>query len=361
MITFETFIFIAVLFIVVGGVVVYLVTSQIKKLQGTLKNDENSVLMEWLKEMKGSVDKNSDVLEKQLKEQRTTIEEQMQSQRLAMNQQTKLIWERLDNASEVIRNVQKQIGGIQEFGTDIKDLSNILKSPKLRGGLGEQLLYDILANSLPNDRFKTQYSFKDGTKCDAAVFTDKGIIPIDAKFSAENFKAMLTADAQDQRDRLKKTFVADVKRRVDETSKYILPEEGTSEQAIMYIPSENIYYELIVNTPEIDEYARQKNVVLASPNTISYFLRVLLIAFQQQELQTHAGEILKSLAGIRLEAEKFNGDLGVLEGHISDTYKSMDKVKVKFMRLFGKIEGVQALGQAEQQPLLDAPDTDDEI
>jgi DNA recombination protein RmuC len=312
--------------------------------------------MEWLKEMKVSVEKNSDVLEKQLKDQRSTLEEQLQNQRHAMTQQTKLIWERLDNASEVIRNVQKQIGGIQEFGTDIKDLSNILKSPKLRGGLGEQLLYDILASALPNDRFKTQYAFKDGTKCDAAVFTDKGIIPIDAKFSAENFKAMVVAETQEQRDKIKKTFINDIKKRIDETSKYILPEEGTSEQAIMYIPSENIYYELIVNTPEIEEYAKQKSVVLASPNTISYFLRVLLIAFQQKELQKHAGEILKSLAGISLEAEKFNGDLGVLEGHISDTYKSMDKVKVKFMRLFGKIESVQALGQAEQQPLLDSAD-----
>src|SRR3990172_4471638 len=114
-------------------------------------------MLAQLKKMQGSVQKNADVLERELKEQRQTLDTQMRSQREAMNQQTKLIWERLDNSSEVIRNVQKQLGGIEEFGKDMKDLSNILKSPKLRGGLGEQFLYDILQRFLPHDHFKTQY------------------------------------------------------------------------------------------------------------------------------------------------------------------------------------------------------------
>ncbi len=310
--------------------------------------------MEWLKEMKGSVDKSSDVLEKQLSQQRGTLDEQMKGHREAMNAQTKLIWERLDASQDVIRTVQKQLGGIQEFGNDMKDLSNVLKSPKLRGGLGEQFLYEILESFLPHDHFKTQYKFKDGAVCDAVVFTEKGIIPIDSKFPMENFAAMLKADAQSERDKLKRVFIGDVKKKIEEiATKYILPEEGTTHQAIMYIPSENVYYELIVNTPEIESYAKEKNVVMASPNTLSYFLKVLLVAFHQQNLEKHAGEVLKALDGIKLEASKFNDDLDVLEKHISNGYKSMDGIRTKFSRLFNKIDKIQVIDDTEQKKLLE--------
>ena len=239
---------------------------------------------------------------------------------------------------------------------EFKDLSNVLKSPKLRGGLGEQFLYDILANSLPQDLFRVQYKFKNGAVCDAVIFTDRGIIPVDSKFPMENFKAMVTCDSDIDRDKFKKVFVMDVKKRIDEIAeKYILPEEETTEQAVMYVPSENIFYELIVNSPQIEEYAKAKNIVIASPNTFSYFVKIILIAYQSKSLEKHAGVILKAISGIRVEAEKFEDDLDVLERHISNGYKSMDNVKTKFGRLFGKIESVQVLDpikEEEQSPLL---------
>lgn len=170
----------------------------------------------------------------------------------------------------------------------------------------------------------------------------------------ENFAAMLKAESQEERDRLKKVFISDVKKKVDEiATKYILPEEGTTHQAVMYIPSENVYYELIVNTPDVEEYCKNKNVVMASPNTLSYFLKVLLVAFHQHELEKHAGEVLKALDGIKLEAEKFNEELGVLEKHISNGYKAMDGIRMKFSRLFNKIENVQMIGGEEQKKLLE--------
>jgi DNA recombination protein RmuC len=339
----QNIILIVLLFSGFMAAMTYYIVSQLKKVKEDLKGKEDDVLTQWLRDMKGSVDKNSDVIERQLKDQRE-----------AMNQQTKLIWERLDISSEVVRSVQKQLGGLQEFGTDMKDLSNILKSPKLRGGLGEQFLYEILENFLPKDLFKTQYKFRDGSTCDAAVFTDKGIIPIDSKFPMENFKAMITAQTQEERDKFKKVFVSDVKKRIDEiSSKYILPEEKTTDQAIMYIPSENVYYELIVNTPEIEDYCHRKNIIMASPNTLSYFLKVLLVGYQQHELEKHAGEILKALAGIKIEAGKFNEELGVLERHVSNSYKSMDNVKGRFGKLFGKIESVESIEEPEQKKLLE--------
>lgn len=334
-----------IFFILIAGMILFLgyyLSSQLKKSQ-----KEDTTLVEWLKSMEGKIENNKDVLEKNLKDQRDTLNQQL-------SQQTKFISERLEKSSDVIREVQKQLGGIQEFGTDMKDLSNILRSPKLRGGLGEQFLYEILENFLPKDLYKTQYKFKDGNICDAVVFTDKGIIPIDSKFPMENFKAMITAETQIERDKFKKIFVGDVKKRIEEiSSKYILPEEKTTDQAIMYVPSENVYYELVVNTPEIEDFSKAKNIVMASPNTLSYFLKVLLVAYQQHELQKHTGEILKALAGIKVEASKFNEDLDVLERHISNSYKSMDGVKSKFTRLFGKIEKAQAIDKDEEKKLLE--------
>jgi len=346
----QTFVLFIIIILGVIGSVAYYFLTQMKKGQKT----EDSVLMEWLKEMKGTVEKNTEVLERQLKDQRTSLEEQLKNQRLTMTEQTKFISERLEKSQDVIREVQKQLGGIQEFGTDMKDLSNILKSPKLRGGLGEQFLYEILENFLPKDLYKTQYKFRDGDTCDAVVFTDKGIIPIDSKFPMENFKLMVTAETQVDRDRHKKVFITDVKKRIEEiSSKYILPEEKTTDQAIMYVPSENVFYELVVNTPEIDEFARSKNIILTSPNTLTYFLKVLLVAYQQHELEKHAGKILKALAGIKVEAAKFNEDLDVLGRHISNSYKSMDGVKTRFTKLFGKIENVQEIEPEKEKPLLE--------
>ena len=359
MLSLETFILILLALAVAVFVIVFFLTSQIKRLKKDIQSDENVVLMEWLKDMKTSVEKNADTLERQLNVQRSTLEEQLKNQRAAMNQQTKLIWERLDNAQDVIKGVQNQLGGIQEFGKDIKDLSNVLKSPKLRGGLGEQFLYDILANTLPHDLYRTQFKFKNGDTCDAVILTEKGLIPIDSKFPMENFKAMVTLETELDRERAKKMFVSDVKKRVDEIAfKYILPEEQTTEQAVMYIPSESVFYEIIVNMPQIEEYCKHKNVIMTSPNTFSYLLKVILVAYQQHELAKHANEILKALGGIRVEAEKFEDDLGVLERHISNSYKSMDNVKLKFGRLFGKIENAHAIEPKEQTVLLDGTEAD---
>lgn len=343
----------------------YFLLTQIKKIKEDVKGDSEGVLMEWLKDMKSSVEKSSEMVQKQLTDQRNTLDQslknqsdtlhnQLKGQREAMNEQTKLIWQRLDNAQDVIRNVQTQLGGIQEFGKDIKDLSNVLKSPKLRGGLGEQFLYDVLANSLPQDLYKTQYKFKDGNICDAVILTSGGIIPIDAKFSMENFKLMLTCETEEDRDKARKAFFSDVKKRIDEiSSKYILPEEGTVEQAVMYIPAENVYYEIILNFPQLEDYCRQKGVFVTSPNTFSSFLKVILAGYQKHQLQKHAGDILKALAGIKIEAEKFSDELCVLEKHVSNSYKSMDNVKAKYNRLFGKIEGAHQLEEKEQMPLLE--------
>lgn len=267
-----------------------------------------------------------------------------------MQNQAKVLWERLDNASKVIGGVQKQLGSIEEFGKDMKDLSNVLKSPKLRGGLGEQFLYDIIGDTLPKDFYATQYKFKNGAICDAVIFSANGIIPIDSKFSMENYKAMVDSDNDKDRESYRKEFTKDVKKRIDEiATKYILPDEGTTEQAVMYIPSESIYYELITNNQPVIEYSNQKKVVLSSPNTITFLLKTILIAYKQTQLNKSATEIMRSLDGLLVEGNKFNEELEVLEGHVVRTSKSMENVKSRYGKLFGKMEKMHELEPTDQK------------
>jgi len=336
--------------LLLGGAVVaviYFISSQLRSLKTDLGGKgSDPALLELLKDMRGSVDKSSESMDRRLKDQRDS-----------MDRQNKILGERLDNAARVIGDVQKNLGGLEKFGRDVEDLAHVLKSPKLRGGLGEQLLYEILTNYLPKDLYQIQYKFRDGAVCDAVIFLDKGIIPVDSKFSMENFKMMVSADGDIDKAAAKKEFIKDVKKRIDEIAdKYILPGEGTTDWAVMYIPSENSFYELTVNTPEVADYAQKRSVFLTSPNTFTYFVKTVMVAHRQNELAEHAGEILAALSGIRTEAAKFDTELGVLDGHIVRTSKAMDNVRGKFGKLFGKIEAVQALEGDEpgpQVPLLE--------
>lgn len=338
----ETLLIILIIILISG--VFYLIYINLKDKKDDSQDKQIQVILEWMKDMKGSMEKTSESMERKLKEQNE-----------AMQNQSKVLWERLDNASKVIGGVQKQLGSIEEFGKDMKDLSNVLKSPKLRGGLGEQFLYDILSDSLPKEFYEIQYKFKNGSVCDAVIFSSNGIIPIDSKFSMENYQAMLTADNDKDRESYKKTFTKDVEKRIDEiASKYILPDEGTTDQAVMYVPSESIYYELITNNQKIVEYSNKRKVVLSSPNTITFLLKTILIAYKQSQLNKSANEILKSLDGLIVEGNKFNEELETLEGHITRSAKSMDNVKNKYGKLFGKIEKMHEIeGVTEDKKLLE--------
>jgi len=317
-----------ILILILLGGVGYLLYINLNNKKDDSQDKQIQVILEWMKDMKGSMEKTSESMERKLKEQNE-----------AMQNQSKVLWERLDNASKVIGGVQKQLGSIEEFGKDMKDLSNVLKSPKLRGGLGEQFLYDILSDSLPKEFYEVQYKFKNGAICDAVIFSSNGIIPIDSKFSMENYQAMSNSDNDKDRETYRKIFTKDVEKRIDEiASKYILPDEGTTDQAVMYVPSESIYYELITNNQKIIEYSNKKKVVMSSPNTITFLLKTILIAYKQSQLNKSANEILKSLDGLIVEGNKFNEELETLEGHIVRSAKSMDNVKNKYGKLFGKIE-----------------------
>ena len=209
------------------------------KLSELGKNKPDQALLEWLKTMQSTITNSSSQTVRTLQEN------------------TKQLNERLDTAARVIRDVEKEVGQMSEIGRSMRELQDFLKSPKLRGNIGEQVLKDLIAQMFPKSSFHLQYEFKSGEKVDAAIQTDAGILPIDSKFPMENYQKMVKATEKQEREIFEKDFVRDVKKHIDAISKkYILPSEGTMDFALMYIPSESVYYE-IVNQIEVLDYARQ--------------------------------------------------------------------------------------------------------
>jgi DNA recombination protein RmuC len=243
---------------------------------------------------------------------------------------TGLINQRLDSATQIMASVQKNLGEMSEVGRGIKSLQEFLQSPKLRGGLGEQVLGDMIGQTFPKNAFHLQYSFRSGVKVDAALKTEAGILCIDSKFPMENFEAMVRGEPG-----AKTAFASDVKRHISAISqKYILPDEGTMDFALMFIPSESVYYE-VATTPELMKFAQEERVYPVSPNTLYAHLQVLLLSFQGQELEAKSREVFKLLLAIGKDYAKIEENMGVLNRHVTNAYNQLGNVS----------QGLNALGQ----------------
>jgi DNA recombination protein RmuC len=249
---------------------------------------------------------------------------------------------RLDEQSRQMAAAAKSLGEFSEIGRSMKDLQSFLASPKVRGGLGEQVLKQLLDESLPKQSFNLQYSFRSGAKVDAAIKTASGIIPIDSKFPLENFKKMI------EDKNFEKDFQRDVKNRIDEIAqKYILPDEGTVDFAIMYVPSESVYYE-IVNSNLMD-YAYRQRVMPVSPSTFYAFLRSVLLSFEGQKIAAEIKTIQQALRAIHTETSKFADLLSTLQSHVNNSYSAMNRVANQFVHLSAKIEGTKTLKSREEK------------
>lgn len=301
----------------------FVLYQQIKKLTDSKNSDETTKLLSQLvSDMRGSMDKTTD----------------------SMVRQTSAINQRLDRAAEVISTVSKSVGEMTEIGRGMKDLQEFLRSPKMRGQIGEAVLKDILGQALPKQHFHLQYAFKGGEIVDAALQLEQGIIPIDAKFPMENFRKMTKSQDEKETTIHRKAFVADVKKHIDAiSSKYIRPQEGTLDFALMYIPSEPVYYEMISNAPELDDYAYRKRVRPVSPSTMFAYLRVIIMSLEGSKIEAQAGQILAALREISDETDKFGSSLSVLTKHIKNAAASSDDVNTRYSRLSNKITNVQSI------------------
>lgn len=288
--------------------------------------------------------KNPDETTKLLSQLVTDMRQSMDKNTGSMVAQSKAINDRLDRAAQAIASVSKSVGEMTELGRGMKDLQEFLRSPKMRGQMGEAVLKDLLGQALPKQHFHLQYAFKSGEIVDAALQLEQGIIPIDAKFPMENFRKMHKAKDEAETIMHRKAFVADVKKHIDAISfKYLRPQEGTLDFALMYIPSEPIYYEILTNSPELDDYAYRKRVRPVSPNTLYAYLRAIIMSLEGSKIEKQAGQILAALREISDETEKFGSSLSLLTKHIKNAAASSDDVNSRYSRLSDKIVNVQSI------------------
>lgn len=282
------------------------------------------------------------------KEDRKVLLETLQSNTHHLNQ-------RLDQAAQVIGQLQKHIGEMNEIGRSMKDLQEYMNNPKLRGNISEQILRDLLNQFLPKQSFHLQYTFKSGVIVDAAIQTANGMIPVDAKFPMEQFRLMMSASGEQERATHQKAFLKSVREHINDISrKYILPSEGTIDYALMYIPTEAVYYE-IVNAPDLFDYASKKRVLPVSPLTMYAYVKAILMSFEGQKIEQSAREIVRMLRTLHHDYQNVSHNLGILGRHLTNAQAQMMQVTQGFTQLGQKITSASALS-SQSQSILDHAD-----
>lgn len=251
---------------------------------------------------------------------------------------------RLDGAKEYIAKMATELRSMQMIGKNIEDLRSVFTNSKLRGNFGEQVLNDMLANNFPKEQFTLQHKFKDGQTVDAVIVTKDGLIPVDSKFPIDNFRKMLAATTEEIRESERREFQKAVKRHVGDISKkYILPGEGTTNFAVMYVPSEASFYEIISGSDELSDHAQQSRVMMTSPNTMSYFLHILRLGHERIRIEENVQKVWEMLAGFHQETMKFGEQMGVLSRHITNAKGAMDSAQTAYDRLAGKVDQIKQL------------------
>jgi DNA recombination protein RmuC len=267
------------------------------------------------------------------------VNERLNQMNQSLQEANKIIGSNLSNATGVFGIVKEQLGKLQEtnrqivdISKDISSLQELLRAPKFRGAMGEQLLENLLSQVLPAKNYDTQYRFKTSDAVDAVIRLGERLVPVDAKFSLENFQKMLEAQDEQLKASLRRKFVQDVKNRIDEVaSKYILPQENTYDFALMYIPAENVYYEVIIKE-DLFSYSMSKKVIPVSPNTFYAYLQVICLGLKGMKVEENAKNILKSLSALAIELDKFKEEFNILGSHLTnastkyiDSQKRLDK------------------------------------
>lgn len=292
-------------------------------------------------------------LQQELHNLQNTLQGQIHNLSSQMNDQMKqnsqFLQENQQNYRQIMGDVQHRLGVLQQatqsmmdIGKDISSLHDILKAPKLRGGMGEFLLAELLRQILPEDHFSLQYRFQSGSQVDAVIRLGEGLIGVDAKFPLENFKRLLEPGAEEKQSEARKAFTKDVKKHIDDIStKYILPQEGTFEFALMYIPSESIYYETIIKDDTQNEslaaYAMKRKVIPVSPNSFYAYLQAIVRGLKGMRIERSAQIILESLGQLEVDLGQCLADFEKIGGHLAHARSAYEKTEQRFQKLQNRL------------------------
>jgi DNA recombination protein RmuC len=315
----------------------------------TVNNEDNPlvVMQQYVESLRSDVRTSLQQVAENVNQQLVMITNQMQSQ-------TSTVGSRLDTASRVIGDVQKNLGElgqaakeIKEVGQNVAKLEELLRAPKLRGGLGEFLLEDLLKQVIPSKYFQMQYQFRNGQTVDAIIKTSDHLVSIDSKFPLENFQKMIAAGNDQDKKLHRKSFRGDVKKHIDAiASKYILPDENTFPFALMYIPAENIYYEVIIRDEGVSDesgvymYAIDRKVIPVSPNTLYAYLQVIALGLRGLYIEQSASEVLSSLSRLQGDLGKVREVFDTLGSHLDNALKKYDDIDKKLSNVEGRLESV---------------------
>ncbi len=281
----------------------------------------------------------------------------------------------LSESSKLVADVTQRLAKLDEtnrrvvdVADELKTLQNVLQNPKQRGVFGEYYLQSVLENVLPPGQFQMQYKFRDGEIVDAVIFLEKGqVLPIDSKFSLENYNRMIEAADKEEREKYLQRVKADLKGRIDETSKYIRPSEKTMEFAFMFIPSESLYYDLLINnvgtggsSRDLIEYAfRDKHVIIVSPTSFMAYLQTVLqglrslqIEEQAKDIQVRVGKLGQHIGKFEEYMQKLGTALGTTVNHYNAAHKELGKVDKDVIKIAGTAAGVDP-------QMIDRPQKDD--
>ncbi len=321
--------------VIVLGVLVLVMLAVLVLQQRAPKTDGNVSLLlkQDLTKLSEDITQLKDGVQKQLTEQLGASNKQIANQSAASIKILQDVTEKLTK----LEGTNKNVGDI---ANELKSLQNVLQNPKQRGVLGEFYLEQILKNTLPPGAYQLQYKLAEGMIVDAAVILDDKVLPLDSKFSLENYNRLLEAKPHEQ-EALAKSFKEDLKRRIDETSKYILPGKGTLDQALMFIPSEAIYYDLLANKVGLGnvsgrnliQYASEKKVTIVGPSTLSAMLQTIMQGLRSIEIHKDTEKIRKNIEQLSKHLishnaymQKLGSALGTTVNHYNATYKELGKV-----------------------------------
>ncbi len=347
--TTELMVMLVLAAIVAGfGLVIFVLNQRLKE----LKNASAVELMKSdVTELTRSIGQLQTAMGDKLERSNTNIQQSVQKQ---LSESAKLVadvTQRLAKLDETNRRVV-------DVADELKTLQNVLSNPKQRGVFGEYYLQTVLDNVLPPGRFQMQYKFKDGEIVDAVIFLEKEqILPIDSKFSLENYNRMIEASGK-EREALLGKVKSDLKLRIDETSKYIRPSENTMDFAFMFIPSESLYYDLLINnigeggsSRDLIEYAfRDKRVIIVSPTSFMAYLQTVLqglrslqIEEQAKDIQKRVGKLGQHIGKFEVFMQKLGASLSTTVNHYNSAHKELSKVDKDVVKIAGNDSSVDPL------------------
>lgn len=310
-----------------------------------------SQVLELQKQMLQTLASNTQAMNDQLDRLRTNLSATLSETNKVLSENIRTINEQLGrvntSVSDGLNRTQATVGQISEklgkieatnkqiyeVGKDISSLQEILRAPKIRGTLGELFLGDILSQILPAANYELQYTFRNGEKVDAVIKLGGKLVPIDSKFTLESFVRMIEAQNEADKKRYRKEFVASIKNRIDEVEKYIRPDEGTYDFALMYIPAENVYYETTIKNETHEDdggiiyYALKKHVIPVSPNSFYAYLQAILFGLRGMKIEENAVEVLKYVSRLQTDFKKIADDYGTLGSHLQHASNKFDEIR----------------------------------